>query len=204
MTHKSSGRKRRGLASLRRNMFSPAAGRQDGRRFRLPWGLWFVVPLFGLLIVLAGWRLTQPSLRDRGVPMSAYRELPPGASQDVEWDPGWPELAVKGFPARPLVWIRQAYAYAVRRPDVLRSVPCYCGCERLGHHNTEDCYLRGRSENGVPKWNLHGVTCEVAVDVTRDAIGLTAEHKGIEVVRPLLDRKYFPVFGRTTPTPAPP
>lgn len=198
-----SNRKRRGLGSLRRDLFSPGASRQDGRRAGPPWGLLFVVSLFALLIVLVGWRLAHPVLSNRGVPMSAYRELPAEASQDVRWNPDWPELAVRGFPSRPLEWIREAYAYAVHRPDVLRSVPCYCGCERLGHRNIEECYLRSRSENGVPQWNMHGVTCEVCIDVTRDAIGMTAEHRRIEVIRSLLDRKYFTVFQRVTPTPMP-
>ena len=163
----------------------------------------FVVSLLALLI-MAGWRLTHSSLRDLGVPMSAYGDLPPEATRDVEWNPAWPALAVRGFPSRPLEWIRQAYAYAVHRPDVLRSIPCYCGCERLGHRNNEDCYLRGRAESGVPNWNLHGVTCELCVDATRDAAGMVAERKPLATIRRVLDRKYFAVFGRITPTPMPP
>ncbi|MBA2565871.1 MAG: hypothetical protein H0V09_10700 [Gemmatimonadetes bacterium] len=31
--------------------------------------------------------------------------------------------------------VREAYEFAAHRPDVLRYVPCFCGCWRSGHRS---------------------------------------------------------------------
>ena len=48
------------------------------------------------------------------------------------------------------------YAFAARRPEVLRYAPCYCGCESGGHHNARDCFVKGRDLNGRPQWDGMG------------------------------------------------
>lgn len=78
---------------------------------------------------------------------------------DARWDPKWPALPQRGFPVRPLDQTRAAYAFAAKRPDVLRSIPCFCGCMRPGGHaSNEDCYVSGRTSTGVPRWTNHGYT----------------------------------------------
>ena len=37
--------------------------------------------------------------------------------------------------------IRELYAFAARRPDVMHYVPCYCGCGGIGHESAYDCYI---------------------------------------------------------------
>lgn len=37
--------------------------------------------------------------------------------------------------------IRDAYLFALEHPEVLRYVPCYCGCEELGHTSNVDCFI---------------------------------------------------------------
>lgn len=37
--------------------------------------------------------------------------------------------------------IRELYAFAARRPDVMHYVPCYCGCGGVGHKSAYDCYI---------------------------------------------------------------
>ena len=140
-----------------------------GRHWRELSGLIVVVAV--ALVVSASWFIrarrqaaaTRPPERHADVV-----ELPP--SPDIIWDEKWPRLVVTGIPARPLEEIRAAYAFAARRPDVLQSLPCYCGCKRQGHAGNEACYVTSRTVNGMPRWTDHAVTCAICVDITYEAI----------------------------------
>jgi hypothetical protein len=62
-------------------------------------------------------------------------------------------------PARPAEVVRAAYVFAAEHPEVLSYVPCYCGCERSGHRDNEDCFVTARDANGdVTQWEPHGMT----------------------------------------------
>jgi hypothetical protein len=37
--------------------------------------------------------------------------------------------------------VRELYEFAARRPDVLRYMPCFCGCWREGHRSNYDCFV---------------------------------------------------------------
>jgi hypothetical protein len=39
--------------------------------------------------------------------------------------------------------IIEAYVFAAKHPEVLRYMPCYCGCEhpRTAHENNYDCFI---------------------------------------------------------------
>jgi Protein of unknown function with PCYCGC motif len=54
--------------------------------------------------------------------------------------------------------VRAIYEFAARRPDVMRYVPCFCGCERNGHKDNEDCFVSARAADGRPEWDTHGLT----------------------------------------------
>jgi hypothetical protein len=55
------------------------------------------------------------------------------------------------------VLVRTVYEFAARQPEVLRYVPCFCGCERNGHKGNEDCFIAGRAADGRPQWDYHGM-----------------------------------------------
>src|SRR5262245_1830738 len=46
--------------------------------------------------------------------------------------------------AAPAETVRLAYEFAARHPEVLKYVPCFCTCERLGHKGNEDCFVGAR------------------------------------------------------------
>jgi len=70
-----------------------------------------------------------------------------------------PPLPVPAFaPARPPEVVRAVYTFAARHPEVLHYVPCFCGCERSGHKDNDDCFIRSRDANGRPTWEDHGMT----------------------------------------------
>ena len=90
-----------------------------------------------------------------GSPPSAQ---PPAAGK-VAYAGELPPLPVTNFPpARPPEVVRAAYDFAARRPDVLRYVPCFCGCERNGHVHNEHCFVAGRDADGKPRWDAHGMS----------------------------------------------
>ena len=80
------------------------------------------------------------------------------ATGDAAWNPAWPPLPASGRPASPVEVVRAAYAYAARRGDVLKYMPCYCGCESQGHGSNEDCFVKGKRAAGVPQWDPMGYT----------------------------------------------
>ena len=80
------------------------------------------------------------------------------ASVIAPWDPSWPPLPASGFISHPLELIRAAYAFAARRPDVVKYLPCYCGCEKQGHQSLEFCFVRRRTATGIDQWDGMGFT----------------------------------------------
>jgi hypothetical protein len=61
-------------------------------------------------------------------------------------------------PPRPPEVIRAVYTFAARHPEVLHYVPCFCGCERSGHNDNDDCFIQSRDTKGRPTWEPHGMT----------------------------------------------
>lgn len=54
--------------------------------------------------------------------------------------------------------VQNAYRYAVAQPDALRTIPCYCGCEGVGHRHNGDCYVQARHSDGTVTFTSHGAT----------------------------------------------
>lgn len=82
---------------------------------------------------------------ESGPPPAYLGELPP-----------LPDIG--GPPPRPREVVKAVFAFAARHPEVLHYVPCFCGCQRAGHKNNDDCFIAGREANGRPRWEPHGMT----------------------------------------------
>ena len=49
---------------------------------------------------------------------------------------------------------RDAYRFAVLNRDVLKYIPCYCGCgESAGHTSNASCYVMDKSPVGRPEFD---------------------------------------------------
>jgi hypothetical protein len=108
-------------------------------------------------------------------------------------------------PSRPLPIVQQVYEFAARHPEVLQYVPCYCGCERVGHNGNHDCFVKSRAANGrVTEWDTHGMGCAICLDVGRDAMTLFNSGNSRAQIRAAIDKKYGTHFPSSTPTPKPP
>src|SRR4051812_31444599 len=95
-----------------------------------------------------------PAVAEPAAPMVLQFTPPPPA-----YNGELPPLPVSGFPpARPPEVVRAVYTFAARHPEVLHYVPCFCGCERSGHKDNDDCFIRSRDASGRPTWEDHGMT----------------------------------------------
>src|SRR5688572_8682406 len=56
-----------------------------------------------------------------------------------------PPIPTIGYAAaRPMDIATAAYKFVGEHPEVARHVPCYCGCESVGHTGNESCFVKRR------------------------------------------------------------
>jgi hypothetical protein len=88
------------------------------------------------------------------------------------------------------VAVQQAYQFAAANPDVLKELPCYCGCGAMGHTSNYACYFSGAGEDGELAFDAHALGCSICVDITQDAMRLLDEGKGVTEIRTYVDATY--------------
>jgi hypothetical protein len=107
-------------------------------------------------------------------------------------------------PPRPMAVVHEVYDFAARHPEVLRYVPCYCGCERAGHNGNHDCFIKSRDASGrVTAFDVHGMGCAICIDVARDALALFKSGATPVAIRAAIDQTWGTRFHSSTPTPRP-
>lgn len=112
------------------------------------------------------------------------------------------EMALPDFVQSAPDRVKEAYRYAVSRPDDLAAVPCYCGCGNMGHTSNLSCFISGKSKEGTPIFEPHASGCGICVDIAQDVMRLRAEGKSRSEVRAFIDATYSS-FGPGTDTPLP-
>lgn len=104
---------------------------------------------------------------------------------------------------RPLNVMRSTFLFAARHPEVMKYVPCFCGCQRGGHKDNHDCFVSGRDASGkVKSWEPHALECQVCVDVAHQALQMHNSGASVAAIRDAVDKKYSTAQNRT-PTPTP-
>jgi hypothetical protein len=133
---------------------------------------------------------------------STSSAVTPPVQERHGYDGALPPLPVVQFAsARPAPITRAAYEFAARHPDVLRHIPCFCGCERNGHGNNEDCFIAKRNADRSPEWSPHGIGCGICIDVAMMAKQLHADGSSVADIRRAVDAKYRSEYPTSTPTP---
>lgn len=99
--------------------------------------------------------------------------------------------------------VREAYRFAVANPEALKTVPCFCGCGKMGHTSNLSCFV----QNAGTDWETitfdeHAAGCGICVDIAQDVMRMTAEGKQPNEVRHSIDATYSS-FGPATDTPLP-
>ena len=54
--------------------------------------------------------------------------------------------------------VQRLYRYAVEHGDELQWIPCFCGCDRFGHRNNRDCYIKSYNRDGALTFTSHAAT----------------------------------------------
>jgi uncharacterized protein with PCYCGC motif len=100
-----------------------------------------------LIVVLAlssAWWVPDAPAADDGVTTDQYGD-------QVQTRPGG------ALPAFASPDIAALYRFAHDRGDVLRWMPCTCGCAGIGHTSNRSCYIKAES-GGRTTWTSHAAT----------------------------------------------
>ena len=86
--------------------------------------------------------------------------------------------------------VKQAYQFAVANPDVMKQIPCYCGCGNMGHTSNYSCYVQGVDGDGKITFDTHALGCSICVDITLDTMRLLRQGKTVAEIKTIVDQTY--------------
>ncbi len=86
--------------------------------------------------------------------------------------------------------VQQSYQFAAANPDVMKSIPCYCGCGNLGHTSNYSCYVSSVDSQGKIAFENHALGCSLCVNITQDAMRLLKEGKSVPEIKAYVDTTY--------------
>jgi len=86
--------------------------------------------------------------------------------------------------------VKQAYQFAVANPDIMKQIPCYCGCGAAGHTSNYSCYVQGVDEKGAVTFDTHALGCSICVDITQDTMRYMRQGKQVSEIKTLIDQTY--------------
>lgn len=88
------------------------------------------------------------------------------------------------------VVVQQAYQFASANPEIMKDIPCYCGCGNIGHESNYACYVSSVEENGSLTFDNHALGCSICVEITQDVMRLLREGKSPQEARTYVDATY--------------
>jgi hypothetical protein len=86
--------------------------------------------------------------------------------------------------------VQQAYQFAAANPDIMKQIPCYCGCGKIGHASNYSCYVQGDDGQGGLSFDGHALGCSLCVDITQDTMRLTGAGKSPPEIKSYVDQTY--------------
>jgi hypothetical protein len=108
------------------------------------------------------------------------------------------------LPRSPQV-VAQVFQFAAEHPEILAYVPCFCGCDHMGHKGNDDCFVKSRAANGdVLQWEPHGTECQVCIDVGQQAMQMYSSGASVRDIRAAVEKRFAGQYQNHTPTPQPP
>jgi hypothetical protein len=138
----------------------------------------FVLTL-SLLAVLASGLLSACSAKPAPAAATGKQDIQMAAMD------GMPD-EVKAAPPK----VQQAYQFAVANPDVMKHIPCYCGCGAMGHTSNYSCYVASAEPGQKIKYDTHALGCSICVDITLDTMRLLKEGKSVQEIKAYVDQTY--------------
>lgn len=136
--------------------------------------------------------------------------VPASARPDLQTNPRFLAADLPLLPmgvdhaVRPLNVMRATFEFAARHPEVMKYVPCFCGCARGGHKDNHDCFVSGRDAAGkVTSWEPHALECELCVDIAHQTLQMHNSGASLASIRDTIDKKHAAGKQSSTPTPMP-
>ncbi len=86
--------------------------------------------------------------------------------------------------------VQQAYQFAAANPEVMKGIPCYCGCGSIGHTSNYSCYVSSVDAQGRITFDQHALGCSLCVNITQDAMRLLKEGKTVPEIKAYVDATY--------------
>ena len=88
------------------------------------------------------------------------------------------------------VAVQEAYQFASINPDIMKDIPCYCGCGDIGHTSNYDCYVSDIDAQSTIKFDNHALGCSICVDITKDLMRMLQDGKTPTEARTYVDATY--------------
>lgn len=88
------------------------------------------------------------------------------------------------------VSVQQAYQFAAANPEIMKQMPCYCGCGDIGHTSNYACYVSSVNAQGIITYDNHAIGCSICVDITQDVMRMTRDGKSPGEIRAIIDATY--------------
>lgn len=88
------------------------------------------------------------------------------------------------------VIVQEAYQFSAANPDVMKDIPCYCGCGNIGHESNYSCYVSAVDDKGNLTFDNHALGCSICVDITQDVMRMLREGKSPQEARAYIDATY--------------
>ncbi|MFV1948448.1 MAG: PCYCGC motif-containing (lipo)protein [Anaerolineales bacterium] len=126
-----------------------------------------------VLVVLTGFLAASCSAQNPGqsYQLAVLQEMP----QEVQSAP---------------VAVQQAYQFAVNNPEVLKEIPCYCGCGGMGHTSNYACYIKDDTSPDDLVFDGHALGCSICVDITQDTMDMLDQGMSLPEIRVEIDNIY--------------
>lgn len=134
----------------------------------------FSLLFLGLLFVVSGF-LTACGAQSSGVNQGLAMASMDGMPSDVKNAP---------------LTVQQAYQFNIANPDVMKQIPCYCGCGAMGHTSNYSCYVSSVEADGKVNFDTHALGCSICVDITQDTMRLLKQGKTIPEIKAYVDQTY--------------
>lgn len=88
------------------------------------------------------------------------------------------------------VTVQEAYQFASINPDIMKDIPCYCGCGDIGHASNYECYVSSVDEQDNITFDNHALGCSICVDITQDVMRTLRDGKSPQEARAYVDQTY--------------
>lgn len=88
------------------------------------------------------------------------------------------------------VTVQEAYQFNVANPEIMKNIPCYCGCGNIGHTSNYDCYVSQVDSQGNISFDNHALGCSICVDITQDVMRMLKDGKSPQEARAYIDATY--------------